>query len=93
MKEWRCVDAEAEAFLADVECTTLMINSGTDRHTNMFQANHEDAYDSEWMKPNDADRFHGQTFLNQEMHQERTFSLDAETEIDGQYDPVSSVSS
>ncbi|GKG43966.1 hypothetical protein Tco_0483059, partial [Tanacetum coccineum] len=41
------LDAEAEAFLADVECTAPYDQPQTlTTKTNMFQANHEDAYDS-----------------------------------------------
>ncbi|GJS61698.1 hypothetical protein Tco_0656482 [Tanacetum coccineum] len=38
---------EAEAFLADVECTTPYDQPQALTTTNMFQANHEDAYDSD----------------------------------------------
>nr|GFC93436.1 hypothetical protein [Tanacetum cinerariifolium] len=41
------LDAEAEAFLADVECTTPYEGQLAMSTTNMFQANHEDAYDSD----------------------------------------------
>ncbi|GJT58349.1 putative reverse transcriptase domain-containing protein, partial [Tanacetum coccineum] len=40
-------DAEAEAFLADVECTAPYDQPQALTTTNMFQANHEDAYDSD----------------------------------------------
>ncbi|GJV78412.1 hypothetical protein Tco_1509996 [Tanacetum coccineum] len=46
-RERRCVDAEAEAFLADVECTAPYDQPQALTTTNMFQANHEDAYDSD----------------------------------------------
>ncbi|GJS46088.1 retrovirus-related pol polyprotein from transposon TNT 1-94 [Tanacetum coccineum] len=39
--------AEAEAFLADVECTAPYDQPQALTTTNMFQANHEDAYDSD----------------------------------------------
>nr|GEZ22302.1 hypothetical protein [Tanacetum cinerariifolium] len=39
------LDAEAEAFLADVECTAPYDEPMAMITTNMFQANHEDAYD------------------------------------------------
>nr|GFC34391.1 hypothetical protein [Tanacetum cinerariifolium] len=39
------LDAEAEAFLADVECTAPYEGQLAMTTTNMFQANHEDAYD------------------------------------------------
>ncbi|GKC82677.1 hypothetical protein Tco_1138394 [Tanacetum coccineum] len=41
------LDAEAEAFLADVECTAPYDQPQALTITNMFQANHEDAYDSD----------------------------------------------
>nr|GFC58814.1 hypothetical protein [Tanacetum cinerariifolium] len=41
------LDAKAEAFLADVECTAPYEGQLAMTTTNMFQANHEDAYDSE----------------------------------------------
>ncbi|GKA25899.1 hypothetical protein Tco_0712008 [Tanacetum coccineum] len=41
------LDAEAEAFLADVECTVPYDQPQALTTTNMFQANHEDAYDSD----------------------------------------------
>nr|GEZ44728.1 hypothetical protein [Tanacetum cinerariifolium] len=39
------LDAKAEAFLADVECTVPLAEPLTLTTTNMFQVNHEDAYD------------------------------------------------
>nr|GEW19184.1 hypothetical protein [Tanacetum cinerariifolium] len=41
------LDTEAEAFLADVECTAPYDEPLAMITTNMFQANHEDAYDSD----------------------------------------------
>nr|GFC42823.1 hypothetical protein [Tanacetum cinerariifolium] len=41
------LDAEAEAFLADVECTAPYEGQLAMTSTNMFQANHKDAYDSD----------------------------------------------
>ncbi|GJV88561.1 hypothetical protein Tco_1532499 [Tanacetum coccineum] len=41
------LDAEAEAVLADVECTAPYDQPQALTTTNMFQANHEDAYDSD----------------------------------------------
>ncbi|GJU24727.1 uncharacterized mitochondrial protein-like protein [Tanacetum coccineum] len=41
------LDAEAEAFLADVDCTAPYDQPQALTTTNMFQANHEDAYDSD----------------------------------------------
>nr|GFD47287.1 hypothetical protein [Tanacetum cinerariifolium] len=41
------LDAEAEAFLADVECTAPYEAQLAMTTANMFQANHEDAYDSD----------------------------------------------
>ncbi|GKG39309.1 hypothetical protein Tco_0463454, partial [Tanacetum coccineum] len=39
------LDAEAEAFLADVECTTPYDQPLTITTTNMFEVSHEDTYD------------------------------------------------
>nr|GFD06957.1 hypothetical protein [Tanacetum cinerariifolium] len=39
--------AEAEAFLADVECTAPYDQPLALTTTNLFEANHEDAYDSD----------------------------------------------
>ena len=41
------LDAEAEAFLADVECTAPYDQPLSLTTTNMFHVNHEDAYDSD----------------------------------------------
>ncbi|GJV21828.1 putative reverse transcriptase domain, ribonuclease H-like domain, aspartic peptidase domain protein [Tanacetum coccineum] len=41
------LDAEAEAFLADVECTVPLAEPLALSTTNMFQVSHEDAYDSD----------------------------------------------
>nr|GEV78659.1 hypothetical protein [Tanacetum cinerariifolium] len=41
------LDVEAEAFFADVECTIPLAEPLTLTTTNMFQVNHEDAYDSD----------------------------------------------
>nr|GFC67231.1 hypothetical protein [Tanacetum cinerariifolium] len=41
------LDAKAEAFLADVECTTPYDQTLALMTTNLFEANHEDAYDSD----------------------------------------------
>ncbi|GKF33071.1 TRAF-type zinc finger domain-containing protein 1-like protein, partial [Tanacetum coccineum] len=41
------LDAEAKAFLADVDCTAPYDQPLALTTTNMFQANHEDAYDSD----------------------------------------------
>nr|GEY75181.1 hypothetical protein [Tanacetum cinerariifolium] len=41
------LDAEAEAFLADVECTAPYDQPLALTTTNLFKANHEDAYDSD----------------------------------------------
>nr|GEX90625.1 putative reverse transcriptase domain, ribonuclease H-like domain, aspartic peptidase domain protein [Tanacetum cinerariifolium] len=41
------LDAEAEAFLADMECTVPLAEPLALTTTNMFQVNHEDAYDSD----------------------------------------------
>nr|GEX36603.1 hypothetical protein [Tanacetum cinerariifolium] len=41
------LDAESKAFLADVECTTPYDQPLALTTTNLFEANHEDAYDSD----------------------------------------------
>ncbi|GJW35504.1 hypothetical protein Tco_0058424 [Tanacetum coccineum] len=41
------LDAEAEAFLADVECTAPYDQPLAITTTNMFEVSHEDAYDSD----------------------------------------------
>nr|GFD13136.1 hypothetical protein [Tanacetum cinerariifolium] len=47
-KEKRAVlDAEAKAFLADVKCTAPYDQPLALTTTNLFEANHEDAYDSD----------------------------------------------
>ncbi|GJS01401.1 hypothetical protein Tco_0317909 [Tanacetum coccineum] len=46
-KKGDVLDAEAEAFLADVDCTAPYDQPQALTTTNMFQANHEDAYDSD----------------------------------------------
>nr|GFC77793.1 hypothetical protein [Tanacetum cinerariifolium] len=45
-EEGAVLDAEAEAFLADVECTAPYDQPLALMTTNLFEANHEDAYDS-----------------------------------------------
>ncbi|GJV77093.1 integrase, catalytic region, zinc finger, CCHC-type containing protein [Tanacetum coccineum] len=78
------LDAEAEAFLADVECTAPYDQPQALTTTNMFQANQEMQIHSEREEgPNAAVAFmanyHPQI---QEMHQEEHLDSDAETEID-----------
>nr|GEY52445.1 hypothetical protein [Tanacetum cinerariifolium] len=46
-KKGAVLDAEAEAFLADVECTAPYDQPLALTTTNLFEANHEDAYDSD----------------------------------------------
>nr|GFC28313.1 hypothetical protein [Tanacetum cinerariifolium] len=41
------LDAEAEAFLADVECTAPYDQPLAITTTNIFEVSHEDAYDSD----------------------------------------------
>nr|GEX94294.1 hypothetical protein [Tanacetum cinerariifolium] len=41
------LDAEAEAFFADVECTAPYDQPLALTTTNLFETNHEDAYDSD----------------------------------------------
>ncbi|GJR46382.1 ribonuclease H-like domain-containing protein [Tanacetum coccineum] len=52
------LDAEADAFLADVECTTPYDQPLAMTTTNIFEVNHEDAYDSDLDEsPNAATAF------------------------------------
>ncbi|GJU62392.1 hypothetical protein Tco_1244227 [Tanacetum coccineum] len=46
-KKGATLDAEAEAFLANVECTTPYDQPLAMTTTNIFEVNHEDAYDSD----------------------------------------------
>ncbi|GJW88676.1 uncharacterized mitochondrial protein-like protein [Tanacetum coccineum] len=85
------LDAEAEAFLADVDCTAPYDQPQALTTTNMFQANHEDAYDSNVDEgPNAAAAFmanlssisgtNGAT--TSQVNEEEHLDSDAETEID-----------
>ncbi|GKC76702.1 hypothetical protein Tco_1127476 [Tanacetum coccineum] len=85
------LDAEAKAFLADVECTAPYDQPQALTTTNMFQANHEDAYDSDVDEgPNVVVAFMANlsstsatnSQLSQEMHQDEHLDSDAETKID-----------
>ncbi|GKA35988.1 retrovirus-related pol polyprotein from transposon TNT 1-94 [Tanacetum coccineum] len=72
------LDAEAEAFLADVECTAPYDQPQALTTTNMFQANTRMHMTQTWMKdPKTA--VHSWQL---EMHQEEHLNSDAETEID-----------
>ncbi|GJS01400.1 retrovirus-related pol polyprotein from transposon TNT 1-94 [Tanacetum coccineum] len=77
------LDAEAEAFLADVECTAPYDQPQALTTTNMFQANHEDAHMINEVHSNDNQIFDNVDYqLSQEMHQKEHLDSDAETEID-----------
>ncbi|GJY70507.1 gag-pol polyprotein [Tanacetum coccineum] len=81
------LDAEAEAFLADVECTAPYDQPQALTTTNMFQANHEDAYDSDVDEgPNAAVAFMANlsstSATNNPVNEEEHLDSDAETEID-----------
>ncbi|GJS61384.1 hypothetical protein Tco_0656168 [Tanacetum coccineum] len=81
------LDAEAEAFLADVECTAPYDQPQALTTTNMFQANHEDAYDSDVDEgPNAAAAFMANlsstSATNSQVNEEEHLDSDAETEID-----------
>ncbi|GJU19885.1 hypothetical protein Tco_1153227 [Tanacetum coccineum] len=82
----RGLDAEAEAFLADVECTAPYDQPQALTTTNMFQANHEDAYDSDVDEgPNAAVAFMANlssTSATNNSVNEKHLDSDAETEID-----------
>ncbi|GJX65779.1 hypothetical protein Tco_0300122 [Tanacetum coccineum] len=75
--------AEAEAFLADVECTAPYDQPQALTTTNMFQANHEDALElRRWMKGHHGCYYQSIRRLQLEVH----LDSDAEwNEIDGQY--------
>ncbi|GKF32733.1 hypothetical protein Tco_0102531 [Tanacetum coccineum] len=68
------LDAEAEAFLANVECTTPYDQPLAMATTNIFEVNHEDAYYS------DVDE--GPNVLSHEMHHEEQSDSNAESELD-----------
>ncbi|GJY30256.1 hypothetical protein Tco_0413751 [Tanacetum coccineum] len=81
------LDAEAEAFLADVDCTAPYDQPQALTTTNMFQANHEDAYDSDVDEgPNAAVAFMANlsstSATNNPVNEEEHLDSDAETEID-----------
>ncbi|GJS08931.1 integrase, catalytic region, zinc finger, CCHC-type containing protein [Tanacetum coccineum] len=73
------LDAEVEAFLADVDCTAPYDQPQALTTTNMFQANHEDAYDSDVDEcPNAVIAF----MANLRCTRKNILDSDAETEID-----------
>nr|GFB51387.1 retrovirus-related Pol polyprotein from transposon TNT 1-94 [Tanacetum cinerariifolium] len=79
------LDTEAEAFLTNVECTTPYNEPLEMTTTNMFQASHEDAYDSDVDEgPNANVAFMANLTskdvneLAQEMHQEEHLGFDDE---------------
>ncbi|GJT10592.1 retrovirus-related pol polyprotein from transposon TNT 1-94 [Tanacetum coccineum] len=75
---------EGIRFLADVECTAPYDQPQALTTTNMFQANHEDAYDSDVDEgPNAAVAFMANLSSTKVEH----LDSDAETEIDDQYVP------
>ncbi|GJW32205.1 hypothetical protein Tco_0052237 [Tanacetum coccineum] len=87
------LDAEAEAFLANVECTAPYDQPQALTTTNMFQANHEDAYDSDVDEgPNAAVAFMANlsstSATNNPINEEEHLDSDAETEIDDNTIPI-----
>nr|GEY83452.1 hypothetical protein [Tanacetum cinerariifolium] len=70
------LDAEAEAFLADVECTVPLAEPLALTTTNMFQVNHEDAYDSDVDdEPNAATTFMANlSSISSQINKIRTFN-------------------
>ncbi|GJS03931.1 hypothetical protein Tco_0320439, partial [Tanacetum coccineum] len=85
------LDAEAEAFLADVECTSPYDQPLAMTTTNIFEVNHEDAYDSNVdeglnvaaaFMANLSSIHDTNSQVNEEMHQEEHLDFDAENEID-----------
>nr|GEY22978.1 hypothetical protein [Tanacetum cinerariifolium] len=70
------LDAEAAAFLADVECTVPLAEPLALTTTNMFQVNHEDAYDSDVDdEPNAAAAFMANlSSISSHINEVRTFN-------------------
>ncbi|GJX82020.1 hypothetical protein Tco_0331501, partial [Tanacetum coccineum] len=75
------LDAEAEAFLANVECTAPYDQPLAMATTNIFEVNHEDAYDS------DVDEGPNAAALSHEMHHEEQSDSDVESELDDNTTP------
>ncbi|GJR36942.1 hypothetical protein Tco_1212626 [Tanacetum coccineum] len=86
------LDVEAEAFLANVECTAPYDQPLAMATTNIFEVNHEDAYDSDVDEgPNAAAAswpiIHPP--LSHEMHHEEQSDSDVESELDDNTTPFS----
>ncbi|GJS30280.1 hypothetical protein Tco_0490900 [Tanacetum coccineum] len=76
------IDAETEAFFANVECTAPYDQPLAMAITNIFEVNHEDAYDSEtWMKAYGADAFMAQSVITKQS------DSDVESELDDNMTP------
>ncbi|GKF62574.1 hypothetical protein Tco_0182628 [Tanacetum coccineum] len=92
------LDADAEAFLADVECTAPYDQPLAITTTNIFEVNHEDAYDSDVDEgPNAAVAFMANlsstSATNNPVNEEEHLDSDAETEIDDNTIPYHQYSS
>nr|GEZ82874.1 hypothetical protein [Tanacetum cinerariifolium] len=72
------LDAEAEAFLADVECTAPYDEPLAMITTNMFQANHEDAYDSDVEEGPNANVAFMANLTSKDVNEEEHLGLDDE---------------
>ncbi|GJS00265.1 hypothetical protein Tco_0316773 [Tanacetum coccineum] len=68
------LDAEAEAFLADVECTTPYVEPLAITTTTAFEVSHEDAYDSDVDEAPHA--------VSQEIHEGEQLDSDVDSVID-----------
>nr|GFC56318.1 hypothetical protein [Tanacetum cinerariifolium] len=77
------LDAEAEVILANVECTAPYEGQLAMTTTNMFQANHEDAYDS------DVDDGPDASIAFMELHQEEGIESDNESFLEENTIPYS----
>nr|GEZ24248.1 hypothetical protein [Tanacetum cinerariifolium] len=81
-KEKRAVlDAEAEAFLADVECTAPYDQPLAIMTTNIFKVSHEDAYNSKVHTDDNQIFDNVNHLLAHEMHQEEHLDSDVESDI------------
>ncbi|GJT83042.1 retrovirus-related pol polyprotein from transposon TNT 1-94 [Tanacetum coccineum] len=82
------LDAEAEAFLANVECTAPYDQPLAMATTNIFEVNHEDAYDSDVDEgPNAAAAFMANLWSHEMHHEEQSDSFYVESELDDNTTP------
>ncbi|GJY64567.1 uncharacterized mitochondrial protein-like protein [Tanacetum coccineum] len=76
------LDAEAEAFLADVECTAPYDQPLAIATTNMFEVSHENAYDSDIDKGPHAAQLSWLTYHPQVEPMEEHLNFDVESNVD-----------